>query len=202
MHIYALSCTTDLTLYSRNECVRLLCCNNFAGKQLPSLQTFSLPPFFFQLLLLGMTPNDYGTPLWPGWVSCPGCAPSQQLVQPQSLAGRVVWGAGKSSLCRTALQQLKHHCIITTVTIKNPNQNILRSSTMEIKSIPDKSRTISSPCHLPLPLQELLRRSLPSPSQPCLWSPMQQLLLDCLPSVTSRGENVIPAFEQSWIWIQ
>uniref|UniRef100_A0A8B9SIA4 Cell division cycle 20B n=1 Tax=Anas platyrhynchos TaxID=8839 RepID=A0A8B9SIA4_ANAPL len=58
-------------------------------------------------------PMLYGIPLWPVWVSCPASVPSQLLLHPQPAR----WQDSQKLSVSTALQQLNHQGVISTLLI-------------------------------------------------------------------------------------
>ena len=69
-----------------------------------------------------------GTSLWSAWITCPDCVPSQLLVHPQAslLAGHNEKLKGPYLSVSTALQQLKHQCVISIIFILNPKHSTYR----------------------------------------------------------------------------
>ena len=92
----------------------------------------------------------YGIPLWPVWVSCPGCVPSQLLVplQPSCWLGMRSWKI--LDLVQIWLSNnWKHQCVINIHLILKPKYNTLPATRKKINSIPAETRTVSTLYSIP-----------------------------------------------------
>lgn len=118
----------------------LVTCNSSLGRQTPSLQTFPHSSFYLSFIAEYDT-RWYGLSLWSVCVSCPGLCPLPASL----LAGQHEKQKRPCLRLSPVLQQLKHLCVITTISIKNPKCGIVWASTNKINPISAKTMTPDQP---------------------------------------------------------
>lgn len=86
----------------------------------------------------------YGVSTWSVWASCPGCVSSQLLVQLQHSGMKKSIRSGnvlESMEAWLLWKQLLRGCVISTVSIKNPKENIIWASVTKMISASQKPDT-------------------------------------------------------------
>lgn len=118
--------------------------NDGLGRQKPMFG-MSLPSSFSPSALIAE--HDaiwYGVPLWPVWVSSPGCVLFHSSCSPSSWLG----GQREKLKCpwlsvSTALQQLKYQCAVNTVLVTSPKHRAIEVAMNKINSSTVKNQCSS-----------------------------------------------------------